>query len=88
MTRLVLSFSISSAVLGVGLAAAWVQSANYARAADLDWMQEECEWYRRRISCLRAELERFEFELRVEENGLSEGRPSSGLAGRSTGGEQ
>ena len=68
MTRLVLSFSISSAVLAIGLLAAWIQSKNHARAAELDRMQEECEWHERRISGLREQLERFEFELTVQEN--------------------
>ena len=70
MTRLVLSFSISSLVVALGVATAFVQSRSYALAADLDEMQEECEWYERRITGLREELERFEFELRVEENRL------------------
>ena len=68
MIRLALSFSISSAVLALGLVAAWIQSKNYARAADMDWMQEQCEWYRRRCSGLEAELARFELELRFGEN--------------------
>ena len=68
MTRLVLSFSISSLVLALGIATAWLQSRNYSLAADLDEMQDECEWYERRISGLRVQLERFEFELLTEQN--------------------
>ena len=68
MTRLVLSFSISSLVLALGIATAWLQSRNYSLAADLDEMQDECEWYERRITGLRVQLERFEFELLTEQN--------------------
>ena len=73
MIRFVLSFSISSMVLTIGLAAAWHQSRNYALAADLDEMQEECEWYERRISGLREDLARFEFGLMVEDNQAGDG---------------
>ena len=75
MTRLVLSFSISSAVLAIGLFAAWVQSRNFSRAAELDRMQRESEWYLRRTSGLRAQVERMEFALRVEHNAPAEQVP-------------
>lgn len=68
MIRLVLSFSISSAVLVMVLLTARTQSRNFAVAADLDEMMEEREWYERRISGLRETLERFEFDLHVEQN--------------------
>ena len=78
MIRLVLSFSISSILLAVGLAVAWTQSRNYALAADLDEMQEECEWYERRIGGLREQLERFEFELCTRQNRLDDPVPPRG----------
>lgn len=78
MTRLVLSFSISSAVLILGLATAWIQSSNYDRAADLDGMQEELEWFERRSSGLRDELQRFEFGLHVQENASVQDRFTGG----------
>lgn len=68
MIRLVLSFSITSAVLVMVLLTARTQSRNFALAADLDEMMEEREWYERRISGLRETLERFEFDLHVEQN--------------------
>ena len=78
MTRLMLSFSISSAVLALGLFAAWVQSRNFARAAELDRMQRESEWYMRRSSGLRAQVERMEFALRVQHNAALEGQVPRG----------
>ncbi len=68
MTRLVLSLSVSSAVLIVGLFAAWVQSRNFARAAELDRMQREGDWYLRRSTGLRVQVEAMEFDLRVEQD--------------------
>ena len=55
MTRLVLSFSLSSAVLVLALVAASFQSRNFARAAELDRMQRESEWNERRITGLREQ---------------------------------
>ena len=68
MTRLVLSFLVSVLVLVVGVLAAWLQSENYAEAAKLDRLQRECEWFERSKSALREQVERFEFEWRVEQN--------------------
>lgn len=82
MIRLVLSFSISSVLLALGLFTAWTQSKNYAVAADLDEMQEEVEWYVRRIGGFREQLERFEFDLRVQENrGVESGPKHRDLRG-------
>lgn len=68
MTRRILSLSVSSAVLATGLWAARVQSQNFARAAELDRLQRESEWYLRRASGLRARVERMEFALRVQQD--------------------
>ena len=78
MTRLVLSFSISSAVLVAGLLAAWVQSRNYARAAELDRLQRESEWYLRRAGGLRERIERMEFALCAQQNAPVQGRDPGG----------
>jgi len=78
VTRLVLSFSLSSAVLVLALVAASFQSKNFARAAELDRMQRESEWNERRITGLREQLHRFEFELSVEENPEQETLPRGG----------
>ena len=61
MSRIVLSFFVSGLVLLAGMATAWVQSRNFASAANLDELQLESEWYMRRMSLLREELERNEF---------------------------
>ena len=78
MTRLVLSFSLSSAVLVLALVAASFQSRNFARAAELDRLQRESEWNERRITGLREQLHRFEFELCVEEHPSTESLPRGG----------
>ena len=77
MTRLVLSFSVSWLVLAVGLVAAWIQSQNYAKAAELDAAQLESEWFERRASSLREAIERFEFEAFVQQD-LGDGRFTRG----------
>lgn len=68
MTRAVLAISISAGVLLLGLVTAWVQSVNFARAANLDRLQRESEWCVRRVSGLRAQTEQLEFALRVQQN--------------------
>jgi hypothetical protein len=78
VTRLVLALSISSAVLALGLVVAWVQSRNYARAAELDSLQRESQWYERRSSGLRAQIERMEFALRVQQNDPTDAPSASG----------
>lgn len=82
MTRLVLSLSVSSAVLVVGLLAAFVQSRNFARAAELDRLQRESDWYVRRTTGLRARTQRMEFALRVQQNQDSEQRAGIAVEGR------
>ncbi|MEE8467183.1 MAG: hypothetical protein V3T22_01930 [Planctomycetota bacterium] len=78
MTRLVLSFSLSSAVLVLALVAASIQSRNFASAAELDRLQRASEWNERRITELREQLQRFEFELCVEEDPDLEPLPRGG----------
>ncbi len=78
MTRLVLSFSLSSVVLVLALVAASFQSRNFASAAELDRLQRESEWNERRITELREQLQRFEFELSVEEDSNSESNTRGG----------
>ena len=63
MIRTWLSFSISGLVLLVGTYAACVQSDNFARAARLHELQLESDWYVRRATQLRVELERERFEF-------------------------
>ena len=67
----------SYGVPGDGLFAAWVQSRNYARAAQLDFMQRESVWYQRCTSELRERIERFEFEALVQQD-LSDDRFTRG----------
>ena len=74
MTRLVLSISVSSVVLAVGLYVAWVQSANFARAAELHHLAGESTWYARLADDLLVRTERMEFALRVQQNQVLEGR--------------
>jgi len=76
--RLVLSFSISSAVLVLGLYTAYVQSQNFARAAELDRLQRSSEWHLRRTSELREELEHLEFELAILQNAEHESTDDRG----------
>ena len=78
MTRLVLSFSVSVLVLVVGVLAAWRQSENYAEAAQLDQLQRQCAWWERSKSALREQIERFEFEWRVEQNRITDDRFTRG----------
>ncbi len=82
MTRLVLSVSVSSAVLGLGLWAALVQSRNFDRAARLDRLQHEAEWYARRSSGLQERVERLEFALRVAQNRALEQGHAERMEGR------
>ncbi|MDA1264398.1 MAG: hypothetical protein O2816_04890 [Planctomycetota bacterium] len=72
MTRLVLAVLLASAVLGVGLYAASVQSRNYQRGAELDRLQRESEWHLRQSSGLRAQIERMDFALCVQQNASQE----------------
>jgi len=72
------SYIAITAVLVLALVAASFQSRNFARAAELDRMQRESEWNERRITGLREQLERFEFELDVEENPKQESLPRGG----------
>ena len=62
MTRMILSFFISGLVLALGMLTAFVQSANFRCAAQLDEMQLESQWYLRRVSLLREQIERNEFD--------------------------
>ena len=61
MIRTWLAFFVSGLVLALALYTAWQQAENYARAAELDRLQMESEWFERQCTELRAELERFEF---------------------------
>lgn len=63
MIRIWLSFSISGLVLVVGTYAACVQSDNFARAARMHELQLESDWYLRRATQLRVELETHRFEF-------------------------
>ncbi|MCP3916306.1 MAG: hypothetical protein GY711_12185 [bacterium] len=78
MTRLVLSFFVSTLVLAIGIFAAWFQARNFAKAADLDELQRESEWFERRKSRLREDIERFEFEYLVEQNRRKNEQPLLG----------
>jgi hypothetical protein len=60
--RAVLSFFVSGLVLVLAGFTARQQAENYDRAAELDRLQSEAEWYVRECTELRAELDRFEFE--------------------------
>ena len=81
MTRLVLAVLLASAVLAVGLYAAWIQSRNFHRAAELDRMQRESDWYLRRSTGLRAKIERMDFALRVQQNASEEERAGITMGG-------
>ena len=63
---MLLSFLVSGLVLAVGIGTAFVQSDNFAKAAALDNMQLESQWYMRRTSLLRAQLERNAFDELTE----------------------
>lgn len=65
--RAVLSFILASTAMGIGLRSAWVQAHNHDIGAALDQQQADIEWYERRITGLRANLERLEFEARLED---------------------
>lgn len=65
--RALLSFTLASVAMGIGLRSAWIQAYNYEQGAVLDQLQVETEWYERRITGLRANLERQAFEARLED---------------------
>ena len=67
MTRGLISLIVSGLVVGTGILTAWVQCGNYACAGELDELQLESQWFDRRSSELREELERFEFEAVLED---------------------
>ena len=69
MIRAALSFFVSGLVLVLAVFTAWQQAQNYDRAAELDRLQSEAEWYVRECTELRAELDRFEFESTAAEFG-------------------
>jgi hypothetical protein len=60
--RAALSFFVSGLVLVLAGFTARQQAENYDRAAELDRLQSEAEWYVRECTELRAELDRYEFE--------------------------
>ncbi len=82
MTRTVLSLSASAGVLALGLLTAWIQSVNFARAADLDRLQRESDWCVRRASGLRAQAEQLDFALRVQQNQALERGAGIAMEGR------
>lgn len=82
MTRLVLSLSVSSAVLFVGLTTTWVQSSNFAHAAELHQLQRDSDGYVRRAIWLRNQIERMEFDLLVQQNLASERPAKIAVEGR------
>lgn len=65
--RGLLSFILASLAMGIGLRSAWIQAHNFEQGAVLDQLQVETEWYERRITGLRANLERQAFEARLED---------------------
>ena len=67
MTRVVLSFFVSGLVIVLGGFTSFVQSANFAQAAELDRLQREIDWNLRRTSELREVLERFAFDPSASE---------------------
>lgn len=65
--RALLSFTLASVAMGTGLRSAWIQAYNFEQGAVLNRLQAETEWYERRITGLRANLERQAFEARLED---------------------
>ena len=78
MIRTWLSFSVSGLVLAAGIYTACVQSENFARAAELHELQLDSEWYLRRATQLRAELEGERFESSAPEALLDRDTPGGG----------
>ncbi len=68
MTRGVLAFLVSSVAFCVGCFTCFVQADNFEEGARLQAMQVEVEWYERRISGLRSEISRFEFEAQTADD--------------------
>ena len=67
MMRAVLSFTLGSMALATGLRCAFLQAQNFDSAAELHRLQMEIEWYERRITGLRASIERAELEAHLED---------------------
>jgi hypothetical protein len=78
VTRAVLTFALCGLVLCVGLFTAWVQSRNFACAAELDVLQHESVWFQRCTSELREQIERFEFAPPSEETAPTDERVTRG----------
>ncbi|MEZ5975317.1 MAG: hypothetical protein R3F17_04110 [Planctomycetota bacterium] len=68
MKRLPLAFFVSAVAFGVGCLTCSLQADNFEEGARLQSLQSETEWYERRISGLRSELSRFEFQATTLEN--------------------
>lgn len=65
--RVLLSFTLASIAMGIGLRSAWIQAENFEQGAQLDRLQVDLDWYQRGITGLRASLERMEFEALLED---------------------
>ena len=77
MKRSVLGFVCAATALGVGIYTCFLQADNFDEGARLQGLQVELEWYERRISGLRSEISRFEFDEQTRNNQ----DPSSGDGG-------
>ena len=76
--RAILSLILGSTAMGIGLRSAWIQAHNHEFGAILDRQQSEIEWYERRITGLRASLQRLAFEARLEDE---LGQDQAGIGG-------
>ncbi|HRV81855.1 MAG: hypothetical protein H6830_02530 [Planctomycetes bacterium] len=83
MTRGLLAFFVAGVAFGVGTFTCFVQADNFEEGARLQKLQVEVEWYERRISGLRSEISRFEFEAQTETlNNARRKESSAGADGR------
>ena len=78
MMRIGLAVIVSGAAFCVGSWSSFVQADNFEEGARLQGLQVEIEWYERRISGLRSEISRFEFEAQTQEDRGEEGMQASG----------
>ncbi len=74
MIRNALSFFVSGLVLALAALVAKQQAANHARAAELDRLQTEAQWFERECTELSADLQRLEFACEGEMEQTAIGR--------------
>jgi hypothetical protein len=72
MTRIILSLTLSGMCLGLGLESARLQSANYAKANQLDELKRRCDLSEAGNEALRYRINRRLVEIELESRASEE----------------